>query len=214
MQNNQDGWETVSDPREVKKVLGVKGVQGLQKQAQQQGAPQGETDQPVRPPQGQAAQGAYTKVAAARTMLQQLNHVRSLYDKNMSATGLAGLNEFNPVRRENQEFDGAVSAIPLLARQAFRVQGSGADSDRELKLITDALPSRWSFDSTNQERFKTLDRVLRNFISTYGPLAGYDEGQVKRFVGQNVYGQRALPKAPPRRQPAAQPKGWTITRKN
>jgi len=214
--NDNDGWEDVADPREVKALLGVKGVRDMGKasglpKAPPTGGPL-DLDTPVKPPTGAAAQAAYTKVGASRAMLQQLNKVRHLYDKNMSKTGLQGAAEFNPFRRENQEFDGAVAAIPLLARQAFRVSGSGSDSDRELKLITDALPNRWSFDASNKERFATLDSVLRGFVTNYGGLAGYSPEQIKGLQGQHVYGQRRqLPKAPPR-APASS-SGWTITRK-
>lgn len=217
--NDNDGWEDVSDPREVKALLGVKGVRDMAKtsslpKAPPGGAPGGplNLDTPVKPPTGQAAQAAYTKVGAARAMLQQLNKVRGMYDKNFSAGGMAGAKEFNPFSSTNQEFDGAVAAIPLLARQAFRVSGSGSDSDRELKLITDALPNRWSFDASNRERFKTLDSVLRGFVTNYGGLAGYSPEQIKGLAAQNVYGQRRqLPKAPPR-APASND-GWVITRK-
>jgi hypothetical protein len=218
--NDNDGWEDVSDPREVKALLGVKGVRDMGKTSSLPKAPPGgaaprgafDLDTPVTPPKGQAAQAAYTKVGAARAMLQQLHKVRTLYDKNFSAGGMAGAREFNPFSTTNQEFDGAVAAIPLLARQAFRVSGSGADSDRELKLISDALPNRWSFDASNKERFKTLDSVLRGFVTSYGGLAGYSPEQIKGLAAQNSYAkQRQLPKAPPRA--AASSDGWTITRK-
>lgn len=153
-------------------------------------------------PKGAAAQGAYTKVAAARQMLAQLGRVKKLYSQDMGETGLAGLKEYNPMRPANQRFDGAVSAIPLLARQAFRVQGSGADSDRELKLITDALPNRWSFDETNKERFSSLDSVLHGFIDTYGGMAGYSPAQLAKLQAEGrAPPKRSLP-APPPRQPA------------
>ena len=218
--NDNDGWEDVSDPREVKALLGVKGVRDMGKASGLPKAPPGGTpggpldlDTPVKPPTGAAAQAAYTKVGAARAMLQQLNKVRGMYDKNFAAGGMAGAKEFNPFSTTNQQFDGAVSAIPLLARQAFRVSGSGSDSDRELTLITDALPNRWSVDASNKERFKTLDSVLRGFVTNYGGLAGYSPEQIKGLAAQNTYGtRRQLPKAPPRA--AASSQGWTITRKH
>ncbi|MBB3910157.1 hypothetical protein [Sphingomonas desiccabilis] len=194
---DNDGWEDVTDAREVKALVGIKGLQ-QQTKSLPKAPPKGgafDINTPETRPTGQSAQAAYTKVGAARAMLKQLSHVRSLYDKNMSAGGLAGVREFNPLNRQNQEFDGAVSAIPLLARQAFRVAGSGSDSDRELKLITDALPNRWSFDATNAERFKTLDSVLRGFITSYGGLAGYSPAQLKALSQEHTYG-RPLPKAP------------------
>ena len=158
-------------------------------------------DAPATVPKGQAAQAASTKVAASRSMLKQLNRVHELYDRNMSAKGAAGLKEYNPFRGANQEFDGAVAAIPLLARQAFRVAGSGGDSNAELKLITDALPSRWSFDATNGERFRTLDTLLRDMIGNNAGLAGYNAAQTTALRAENPYtpaGKRQLPKAPPR----------------
>lgn len=157
-------------------------------------------DAPVTVPKGQAAQAAYAKVAALRSMKKQLNRVHELYDRNMSRDGAAGFKEYYPWRQENQEFDGAVAAVPLLARQAFRVAGSGADSNAELKLITDALPSRWSFDGTNKERFRTLDTLVGDMIGNNAGLAGYSKEQAAALRAENPYaprGKRQLPKAPP-----------------
>lgn len=202
--NDNDGWEDVSDPREVKALLGVKGVRDMAKpaaaglpKAPMSGTAPLDLSTPTTPPKGQSAQAAYTKVGAARAMLQQLAKVHGMYDKTMGKGGLAGMREFNPFDRDNQQFDGAVAAIPLLARQAFRVAGSGSDSDRELKLITDALPNRWSFDASNKERFNSLDSVLRGFINNYGGLAGYSPQQIKALAAEHVYGAKRLPKAPP-----------------
>lgn len=206
LDQNNDGWEDVTDAAEVKGLLGVKGVRDMAKASPSAkglpAAPRGgpiDLNTPVKPPTGSAAQAAYTKVGAARAMLKQLNKVRGMYDKSFSKGGLAGLGEFNPFDRTNQQFDGAVAAIPLLARQAFRVSGSGSDSDRELKLITDALPNRWSFDASNGERFKSLDSVLRGFVTSYGGLAGYSPEQIKQLAAENTY---RLPKAPPKRSAA------------
>jgi hypothetical protein len=133
-------------------------------------------------------------------MKKQLNRVHYLYDQDMAADGLASLNEYNPFRKQNQEFDGAVAAVPLLARQAFRVAGSGADSDKELKLVMDALPNRWSFDGTNSERFRTLDTMLSDMIGNNAGLAGYTQAQAAALRAENPYKppqRRSLPKPPP-----------------
>lgn len=165
-------------------------------------------DAPATTPKGQAAQAAYAKVAALRSMKKQLNRVHELYDRNMSQDGFAGLKEYYPLRQENQEFDGAVAALPLLARQAFRVSGSGADSDKELKILTDALPNRWSFDGTNKERFRTLDTLMGDMIGNNAGLAGYSKEQAAALRAENPYaplGKRRLPSPPPsaRRAPNA-----------
>ena len=200
--SDDGGWETVTDPNEARKVVGVADARKIaERQAAARRGPQAagtsdNSDAPIKTPTGQAAQAAFTKVGAARAMLQQLARVRQLYDKDFSGAGLSGLKEYNPLRPENQTFDGAVSQIPLLARQAFRVAGSGADSDRELNLIMEAMPDRKAFDRVNQERFKSLDTTLRSFIRNYGPLAGYSPEQLQRLQREHQYGSR-LPTARP-----------------
>ncbi|MEI5688470.1 hypothetical protein [Sphingomonas kyungheensis] len=167
-------------------------------------------DAPATVPKGQAAQAAYAKVAALRSMKKQLNRVHELYDRNMSDSGASGLKEFNPFRAANQEFDGAVAGVPMLARQAFRVAGSGSDSDAELKLITDALPNRWSFDGTNKERFRTLDSLMADMIGNNAGLAGYSREQAAALRAENPYrpaGKPPLPKAPPR---TSRPQGGRV----
>lgn len=148
---------------------------------------------------GQQAQAANMKVQAARAMIKQMGHVNGLYDQDMGGKGLAGLTEYNPFRSENQRFDGALAIVPSLARQAFRVAGSGSDTEGELKVILDTLPSRWSTDVKNAEKFKGLDSVLRGFIANYGGIAGYSPEQIAAMTRENVYApkKRGLPKPPP-----------------
>jgi hypothetical protein len=135
-----------------------------------------------------------------RTFRKQLHQVRQLYDRDMSKAGAAGLNEYNPFRRQNQEFDGEAATLAPLARQAFRVSGSGGDSNSELKVILDTLPNRWSFDGTNQGRFRALDNIIGDVIANNAGLAGYSREQAAALRAEAPYrpsGKRALPKPPP-----------------
>ncbi|MFN3776780.1 MAG: hypothetical protein ACK4SP_13585 [Sphingomonas parapaucimobilis] len=155
---------------------------------------------PARPPKSAAEQAAYAKIAAIRSMRRASNRAHELYDRDMSATGVAGLKEYNPFRTENQRFDGAVAAVPLLARQAFRVPGSGSDSNAELKLITDALPNRWATDASNRQRFENLGSVFSDMIGNYGYQAGYSPEQIAALRAEDGYrptARKGLPKPPP-----------------
>ncbi|MET3725863.1 hypothetical protein [Sphingomonas trueperi] len=126
-----------------------------------------------------------------------LDNVDKLQRTAMRGQGLAGLKEYNPWRRENQEYDAATAMLATAVRPATRVTGEGSTSDFESKLALQVIPDRWNFDARNEGAIKSL----RTFLNTSR------ENYTKQLGG-------GLPKAPPPRRPAApaQGGGWTVTR--
>ncbi|MET3712624.1 hypothetical protein ABIC65_003342 [Sphingomonas trueperi] len=126
-----------------------------------------------------------------------LDRVEQLQRSAMSGRGLAGLKEYLPFRQENQQYDAATAMLKTAVRPVTRTPGEGATSDFESKLATQIVPNRWNFDGTNEEAI----RGLRTFLNT-------SRDQYTKQLGGT------LPKPPPGRpSAAAQPAGWTITRK-
>lgn len=112
---------------------------------------------------------AQAKIAAARSLRGQLDRVEKMYRQGIGKE--KSVVEYLPTP-ENKQFDAAVSGLMPLARQAFRVPGSGADTEREGKYIEDILPNRLSFDEANDQRFAQLRQMLDDIERDYGPIAG------------------------------------------
>jgi hypothetical protein len=92
----------------------------------------------------------------------------------MKAPGL--LRAANMATKVGEAIDPTLAAakgITLLGRQAFRVPGSGADSDRELQTLLDAVqPSSGDFDAANIQKFRQLRRMVGDMEREYAPIAG------------------------------------------
>lgn len=112
---------------------------------------------------------AQAKIAAARSLRGQLERVEQMYRQGIGKE--RSVTEYLPTP-ENKKFDAAVSGMMPLARQAFRVPGSGADTEREGKYIEEILPNRFSFDEANDQRFAQLRQMLDDIERDYGPIAG------------------------------------------
>jgi len=215
-QDQDDGWEDVTDPREVQKFMGVKGVQQLQQRQQAGGR---RADPTVTAPVGLTAaqQKAWEKANISQQTLRYLNDARDYYDRNFNATGLSAVKELYPWRDENGVFDMKVRALLGPAKGAYRVAGEGAFSDADIKLLTDSLPNRkWNLDSTNREAMARMDAILRGFIRSGYGAAGLPAPDIERAATSNRFvsplQKRTLPVPPPR--PAAPARGgWKVTKR-
>jgi hypothetical protein len=117
---------------------------------------------------------AIGKVAAARSLQRQLDRVQQLYDKHLKGVGLSSAAEYFP-SQGNKEFDAAASSLVPTLRQLARVPGSGADSDKELEILTKNVPDRYKFDADNEERIRTLRGYVNDALNNYGPIAYPDQ---------------------------------------
>lgn len=137
----------------------------------------------------EARSAAKSKVAAARGLREQLERVEQLY-KNGIGSGRSAT-EYLPTP-QNKQFDAAVQGMMPLARQAFRVPGSGADTEREAIYLEKILPNRMAFDEANDERLSNLRRMLDDVEREYGSMAGESAEQArapKRLVYDPATGE-------------------------
>jgi len=120
----------------------------------------------------QQRSAAMAKIAAARQLREQLKNVRGIYDKTLKGVGPWSLLEYLPTPA-NREFDAAAAGMVPLARQAFRVPGSGADSDAEqAALVKGLIPRARDFDSENEQRMRQLEQMIGSTEREWGPIAG------------------------------------------
>jgi hypothetical protein len=180
---DNDGWEDVTDPTEVKKLMGVRGVQQMAK---------GGGGNPEALETSQGRDKARAALLTIKRLQPALDRVRKLQKSTLGKQGLAALGEYNPLSSANQEYDGAVAVLTAMARPATRTPGEGAMSDFETKLAVATLPNRWKRDSYNLEAISGLQRLIDTSKEEYGRQLG-------------------LPAAPPRAQ--ARPNGDALRRK-
>jgi hypothetical protein len=117
---------------------------------------------------------ARAKVAAGRMLLGQLDDVEQQYKAGFTSPDFVDrVMEFVPWTDKAKGFNAAAKGVTLLGRQAFRVPGSGADSDRELQTLLDAVqPSSGDFDAANVQKFRQLRRMVGDMEREYAPIAG------------------------------------------
>jgi hypothetical protein len=101
------------------------------------------------------------KVNAANIMLRQLDRAEKLFDETLGKQ--RSVWEYLPTEK-NKEFDAAVQGLMPLARQLFRVPGSGADTDKEAKYIENLLPDRFSYDGKNKQKFTQLREMIADIL--------------------------------------------------
>lgn len=121
-----------------------------------------------------ARSAARAKVAAGRMLLGQLDDVEAQYKRGFTSPDFMDrVMEFVPWTDKAKGFNAAAKGVTLLGRQAFRVPGSGADSDRELQTLLDAVqPSSGDFDAANIQKFRQLRRMVGDMEREYAPIAG------------------------------------------
>jgi hypothetical protein len=165
----------------------------------------GEVDRSLETPKARDdARRALATIERIEPILNRLDHLQKTA---MRGAGVAGLKEYLPWRRENQQYDSAADALRMIARPATRTPGEGAMSDFESKLAVAAMPNRWSFDDRNVERIRNLRELLETSKKQYASQLG---------------GQQSLPTPPPARSQARAPTprpvapapgGWKITKR-
>lgn len=159
-----DGWEDVTDPAELRKVMGAKGAAAA-------------AAAPSATPQltGDARNQALQKLAALKLLAEQANRSAQSFDQTQNGGGLMhSLSELAPswFNDGNAKFDATVEGMTPLAKAAFRVPGSGSDSDKESAAFLGLLPGRYSSDAKNLERYKQMSAILRSSIDSQRQLLG------------------------------------------
>lgn len=149
---SDDGWEDVTDPLEVKKILGVSAARAMGGGGSPGGAPQGAGLTPS------ARARALGQNKAMNLINKQLDRVEQLYKSNLKGVGLQSVAEFLPTP-ENKRFNAASNALLPLVRSALSTGAKDSDSDKELSVWARLIPSHDAYDTTNEERIATLRRM-------------------------------------------------------
>jgi hypothetical protein len=132
---------------------------------------------------------AFGKLTNARMLERQLAEAERLYTATQKRPGIGNqIREFFP-SRENGAFDAAVATLKPLAVPFFRTPGEGESTEGDAARVEAPLPNRFSMDSTNDQRFADLKRIIADTKREQGPLAGsIEEGTtiVNRQTGQRM----------------------------
>lgn len=115
------------------------------------------------------------KVGQLKALQDQINRVRQLHKTGPgSTTGLSGLLDYLPTAG-NKQFDTAGAGLGEIGLSAFRVPGSGSQSDAELRTFIQAnRPSSADYDVQVEEKLRNLqNRVNR----TYEAMGFKPQGQ-------------------------------------
>lgn len=114
------------------------------------------------------------KLGQLRALQDQINRVQQLYKTGPGATqGLAGLLDYLPTPA-NKQFDTAGAGLGEIGLAAFRVPGSGSQSDAELKAFINAnRPASSDYDVQVQEKLRNLQNRLNQ---TYGAMGIKPQG--------------------------------------
>lgn len=126
---------------------------------------------------------AQAKIAAARQLQDQLSTVERMFTERFE--GRRSLGEYLPTA-PNSEFDAAVGGLMPLIRQAFRVPGSGSDTEKEAQYLENLIPNRWSYDESNRQRIDQLKDMIGSVEREYAPIAGERRRDDPAVVGGPV----------------------------
>jgi len=101
------------------------------------------------------------KVGQLRALQDQINRVRELYKAGPGETkGIGGLLDYLPTA-SNRQFDTAGAGLGEIGLSAFRVPGSGSQSDAELRAFIQAnRPSSSDYDVQIEEKVRNLQNRL------------------------------------------------------
>lgn len=90
----------------------------------------------------------------------QLNRVDQLYGKHLKGVGLQSFSEYLPTPA-NRAFEKAANGILPLVRQALSTSAKDGDSDKELAVWQNLIPSHRAMDAENEENIATLRRLIK-----------------------------------------------------
>jgi hypothetical protein len=158
-----DGWETVTDPLVIKKVLG----QGAANQmAGVGGASPGGKMSGQRDKQAIANE---SKLRAALAVERQMRDLRAKYEKNFKGVGPGSLIEYLPTQAR-KSFDAASNGMRALLKPLVRGPGEGAFTDADQALLDSMIPNGGAYDSDNEQRFRNIEGLVQDARRGAGTL--------------------------------------------
>jgi len=124
---------------------------------------------------GDARNTALQKIAALRALARQLQVSSHEFDRTQNGRGIAqSISEFAPslFSPDNAKFDATIDSMTPLAKAAFRVPGSGADSDKESAAFLSLVPSRYGNDAGNIEKYRQMANIIQGSVADQRRLLG------------------------------------------
>lgn len=150
---------------------------------------------------GKETKKADDKVVAARRILELLDGAGGLtgqFDENFSGGGITALNEYNPFRAENENFDKKANSMLPFAKKLLRTPGEGAQSDKEAQDYRDQLPRASFRDSTNEQLIADLRQTALSVLENEGiDVTTYDPSRGTFAPGQGFAGAGATQASDP-----------------
>ena len=110
------------------------------------------------------------KIANLRALESQLAEMEKQFDAGPGATsGLMGLADYNPWASANAQYDAAGAGLGDVGFAAFRVPGSGSQSDADLRKFMDAnQPSASDLDASASQKMANVRNRLNQTLQAYG----------------------------------------------
>lgn len=134
---------------------------------------------------GNARNLALQKVASLMALRRQTAETAGIYNRDFSReSGRSSVMEMVPgiMNGTNARYDAALAGLKPLARAAFRVPGSGADSDRESQAFMDLVPSRtWTNDSGAKQSYQQMFRIIDDSVEAQQRLLGQSPARAAGF---------------------------------
>lgn len=122
-------------------------------------------------PESETQLKAAAAAADLKTMMQTINELQTLYNQNLAGQGVQSLGEYFP-SNEIDRIDTLSAGLGQLGMSAFRVPGSGEQSDRELANFINAnQPSTWNRDAGFIGKMDNLRRRAENRLAALGQPA-------------------------------------------
>jgi len=155
-------------------------------------------------------------IANIRSVVDQINHIESLFNQYQKGVGLGSIAEVFPTQG-NRAFDTAGAALGDMGTAAFKVPGLGSQSDADAaRFVAANQPSRWDSDSQVAEKLGALrrrvDQTLRamgeapaQWGAQYDPEATNNDGLPAAYAAQGGGTQGGGPTPPQNGGPTVLP---------
>lgn len=124
---------------------------------------------------GNARNQALQKIKSLQALRRQAVLAATMYNKNFSReSGRSSVAEYLPAfaNGTNAQYDAAIDGLMPLARAAFRVYGSGADSDQESQTFMNVVPTRYTNDYGAKQKYQQMLSIIDGSIADQNSILG------------------------------------------
>lgn len=155
-----DGWEEVTDPGEMKKVLGAQGMRSMMGSGGAMG------DAGMTAAERTMRAKAKTKMLRVQSVERQLKRVEKLYNDHFKGIGPGSIVEYFPTPRR-KKLDAAANNLRPLLKPLIRDPGEGTFTDQDQALLDSLIPEGGKQDSDNEERMMGIQALIGDVRSQY-----------------------------------------------